>query len=84
MLDDADSAIECVVRGEDLLSSTPVHVILQTALNLPTPLYHHHKLIMDDTGNRLAKRHDALSLRSLIQQNKRKIEILTQISELAQ
>jgi len=84
VLDDADSAIECVVRGEDLLSSTPVHVILQTALNLPTPLYHHHKLIVDDTGNRLAKRHNALSLRNLKQQNKSKMDILTQINELGQ
>jgi glutamyl-Q tRNA(Asp) synthetase len=51
-----------VVRGEDLESATAIHVVLQRLLNLPTPQYHHHRLIRDDAGKRLAKRDDARAL----------------------
>jgi glutamyl-Q tRNA(Asp) synthetase len=54
-----------VTRGADLFESTHIHRLLQALLGLPTPEYHHHRLIVDQTGKRLAKRHDALSLRSL-------------------
>jgi glutamyl-Q tRNA(Asp) synthetase len=61
-LDDAQDGITHVVRGEDLFDFTPVQVILQHLLGLPTPLYHHHPLIRDDQGRRLAKRDDARAL----------------------
>ncbi|NEX45379.1 tRNA glutamyl-Q(34) synthetase GluQRS [Pseudotabrizicola algicola] len=61
-LDDADHGITHVVRGEDLFDFTPVQVILQGLLGLPTPTYHHHRLIRDETGKRLAKRDDARAL----------------------
>lgn len=61
-LDDADQGITHVVRGEDLFAFTPVQVILQRLLGLPTPTYHHHRLIRDENGKRLAKRDDARSL----------------------
>lgn len=61
-LDDADQGITQVVRGEDLFAFTPVQVILQHLLGLPTPIYHHHRLIRDDHGRRLAKRDDARAL----------------------
>ena len=60
--DDADQGISHVVRGEDLFDFTPVQVILQRLLDLPTPIYHHHRLIRDDHGKRLAKRDDARAI----------------------
>lgn len=62
--DDADQAISHVIRGEDLFDFTPVQVILQHLFGLPTPTYHHHRLIRDDTGKRLAKRDDARAIRT--------------------
>ena len=54
-----------VVRGADLLKSTARQLLLIRALGLPTPAYFHCDLVRDETGTRLAKRHDALSLRAL-------------------
>ena len=62
VLDDAAQQITHVVRGQDLFDSTAIHVILQNALGLPTPIYHHHKLIRDENGKRLAKRDDARAI----------------------
>lgn len=62
VLDDAAQGITHVVRGRDLVEATKIHVCLQQLLGLPTPIYHHHKLIRDDTGKRLAKRDDARSI----------------------
>lgn len=59
VVDDADQAVTHVVRGADLFEATHIHVVLQRALGLPTPIYHHHRLIRDDSGKRLAKRDDA-------------------------
>ncbi|MES2916118.1 MAG: tRNA glutamyl-Q(34) synthetase GluQRS [Pseudomonadota bacterium] len=61
-LDDARQDVTHVIRGEDLFDFTPVQVILQHLFALPTPLYHHHRLIRDDQGRRLAKRDDARAL----------------------
>jgi len=62
--DDADQGITEVVRGQDLFPATPIHVLLQALLGLPTPRYHHHRLIRDETGKRLAKRDDARAIAS--------------------
>lgn len=62
VLDDAAQGITLVPRGADLFEATAIHVILQKLLNLPTPDYHHHRLIRDDTGKRLAKRDDARAI----------------------
>ncbi|MGJ8583141.1 MAG: tRNA glutamyl-Q(34) synthetase GluQRS [Marinosulfonomonas sp.] len=62
VLDDAFQEITHVVRGADLSEATIIHVLLQRLLDLPTPVYHHHRLIRDDQGKRLAKRDDARSL----------------------
>lgn len=61
--DDADQSISHVIRGEDLFDFTPVQVILQHLFKLPTPVYHHHRLIRDEDGKRLAKRHDSEAIR---------------------
>jgi glutamyl-Q tRNA(Asp) synthetase len=63
VVDDADQQITEVVRGLDLFAATPIHVLLQNLLGLRTPEYHHHRLIRDDQGRRLAKRDDARALR---------------------
>ena len=62
VVDDAAQGVTDVVRGEDLAEATPIHVLLQRLLDLPTPTYHHHRLIRDDTGKRLAKRDDARAI----------------------
>ena len=62
VLDDAAQNITHVVRGQDLFEATQIHVLLQALLDLPTPRYHHHKLIRDDAGKRLAKRDDARAI----------------------
>ena len=62
VVDDAAQNITEVIRGEDLADATRIHVILQALLNLKTPVYHHHHLIRDATGKRLAKRDDARSI----------------------
>ena len=64
-VDDADQGVTDVVRGRDLFESTHVHRLLQALLDLPTPEYHHHALLTDSDGARLAKRSGAPSLASL-------------------
>ena len=63
--DDADFGITEVVRGEDLVRSTFRQLLLFRALGAPPPAYFHASLLRDERGTRLAKRHDALSLRAL-------------------
>ena len=63
--DDAAMAITEVVRGEDLLKSTARQILIYRALGLAIPQFYHCELVRDATGLRLAKRHDALSIRSL-------------------
>lgn len=62
VLDDAAQHITHVTRGQDLFEATQIHVLLQQLLHLPTPIYHHHTLIRDDQGKRLAKRDDARAI----------------------
>ena len=62
VVDDAAQGITLVPRGADLFDATAIHVILQRLLSLPTPAYHHHRLIRDDAGKRLAKRDDARAI----------------------
>jgi len=62
VVDDADQGITHVVRGADLFDATQIHVVLQHLLDLPVPIYHHHDLIRDETGKRLAKRDDARAI----------------------
>ncbi|MEM7733156.1 MAG: tRNA glutamyl-Q(34) synthetase GluQRS [Pseudomonadota bacterium] len=60
--DDADQNITHVIRGEDLAPATGIHVLLQALLGFQTPTYHHHRLIRDEHGKRLAKRDDARAI----------------------
>lgn len=65
VVDDAVQGITLVTRGEDLKPATHLHRLLQALLGLPVPEWHHHRLITDETGRRLAKRDNARSIRSL-------------------
>ncbi|MEM6589020.1 MAG: tRNA glutamyl-Q(34) synthetase GluQRS [Pseudomonadota bacterium] len=60
--DDADQGITHVIRGKDLAPATGIHVLLQALLGFTTPIYHHHRLIRDAHGKRLAKRDDARAI----------------------
>lgn len=61
-VDDAAQGVTDVIRGDDLFAATHVHRVLQALLGLPTPAYRHHPLMMDASGQRLAKRTGARSL----------------------
>jgi glutamyl-Q tRNA(Asp) synthetase len=65
VLDDALQGVTHVVRGHDLFWSTSVHRILQTLLDLPAPVYRHHRLVRDDIGRKLSKSTQATALREL-------------------
>lgn len=65
VIDDAAQDVTLVTRGQDLFQSTHLHRLLQALLDLPVPDYWHHRLILDEAGNRLAKRSDALAIRTL-------------------
>ena len=64
VVDDAAQGVTHVIRGKDLLEVTPIHRLLQTLLDLPVPVWHHHRLLRDATGKRLAKRDDARAIRT--------------------
>jgi len=64
-VDDALQGVTDVVRGQDLFWSTSIHRLLQALLGLPEPIYHHHRLILDAEGKKLAKSTQAKSLRDL-------------------
>lgn len=65
VVDDAAMQITEVVRGADLLKSTARQILLFRALGFTVPGYYHCDLVRDESGVRLAKRHDALSIRTL-------------------
>jgi glutamyl-Q tRNA(Asp) synthetase len=62
VVDDARLGVTEVVRGADLLSSTPRQILLQRALGLPTPRYGHLPVLAEADGNKLAKSRHALPL----------------------
>lgn len=65
VVDDAQMKITEVVRGADLLKSTARQILIFRALGFPVPVYYHGDLVRDERGQRMAKRHDAASLRHL-------------------
>ena len=65
VIDDALQGVTHVVRGSDLFRSTSLHRLLQWLLDLPAPLYRHHRLVLDTAGGKLAKSTGATGLREL-------------------
>jgi len=80
VVDDATMQITEVVRGADLILSTFRQILLYRALGYTAPAFHHCPLMVDEKGVRLAKRHDALSLRTLRESGKSPQEILAQFN----
>lgn len=62
VIDDAAQGVTHVTRGADLFEATRIHLLLYNLLGLPRPVWHHHRLIRDDAGKRLAKRDDARAI----------------------
>jgi glutamyl-Q tRNA(Asp) synthetase len=79
VVDDAFQEITHVTRGEDLLSSTHVHRLLQTLMGYPEPLYLHHQLMLDEHGSRLAKRNDSLSIATLRESGMTASQVLSMV-----
>lgn len=65
--DDALQGVTHVIRGEDLYHAAHLHVLLQALLDLPAPIYDHHRLITDGAGKRLAKRDKSVTIKSIRQ-----------------
>ena len=65
VVDDALQGVTHVIRGQDLFWSTAVHRVLQALLGLSPPVYHHHRLILDADGRKLAKSTQSTGLREL-------------------
>jgi glutamyl-tRNA synthetase len=65
VVDDAAQGVTEVVRGDDLIASTPRQILLQRLLDLPVPTYAHVPLVLAPDGSRLAKRHGAVTLEDL-------------------
>jgi glutamyl-Q tRNA(Asp) synthetase len=63
--DDAHQGVSLVTRGNDLFAATHIQRVLQALLELPVPAYAHHRLILDETGKKFAKRDKAATLRDL-------------------
>ena len=68
-----------MVRGADLFDATPIHVVLQKLLGLSSPIYHHHRLIRDAAGRRLAKRDDARAIRLYREEGLRPADIRAKV-----
>jgi glutamyl-tRNA synthetase len=83
VVDDAAMQITEVVRGADLLKSTARQLLLIRALGYSTPAYFHCPLLRDEQNVRLAKRHDALSLRKLREQGVKAEELRKRFSEMS-
>lgn len=76
VVDDVAMNITEVVRGADLLKSTARQILLYRALGLATPNWYHCDLVTDVSGQRLAKRHDSLSIRALRDQGKSPADLI--------
>jgi glutamyl-tRNA synthetase len=80
VVDDSEQGVTQVVRGDDLLSSTPRHIVLQRLLGLPQPDYMHVPLVLGADGQRLAKRHGAVTLADLAAEGWSAGDVLTTLA----
>jgi glutamyl-tRNA synthetase len=81
VVDDAFMGVTEIVRGADLLKSTARQILLQQALGIPPVAYFHTRLLRDEHGVRLAKRHDALAIRTLREQGLSPAEVRARFSD---
>ncbi len=83
VVDDADQGVGEVVRGADLISSTPRQIVLGRLLGLPAPAYAHVPLVLSADGSRLAKRHGAATLADRDEPAARTLALLAHTLDLA-
>ena len=76
VIDDAEMGITEVVRGDDLLPTTPRQVYLSALLGIPSPIYAHVPLVLNESGNRLAKRDGAVTLRDRLELGESELDVL--------
>ena len=76
VIDDAAQSVTHVTRGDDLLTITPIQVLLQKLLHLPTPIYRHHKLLYEKSGKKISKRSSPDSISSLINKGLTRNEVI--------
>ena len=81
VVDDIAMRITEVVRGADLLRSTARQILLYRALGQEPPMWYHGPLMLDGRGQRLAKRHDALSLRAMREQGRTPEDVIALIGD---
>ena len=81
VIDDAAQGVNLITRGNDLMASTPLHRILQLLLDLPEPTWLHHPLLLNDDGQRFAKRDNAISINRLRKDGMRCEDILDMIAK---
>jgi len=81
VVDDAQMGVDQVVRGDDLASSTPRQIVLQSLLDLPTPSYAHVPLVLGPSGARLAKRDGAVTLEDLAHRGVSAAQVLNMIAQ---
>jgi glutamyl-Q tRNA(Asp) synthetase len=79
VIDDAAQGITHVIRGEDLFEASALHTALHHLLGTQVPVFHHHRLIRDEAGKRLAKRDDARAIRTYRAEGATPAEIRTMI-----
>ncbi len=84
VVDDADQGVDQIVRGDDLVHTTPRQVLLQQLLDLPTPGYVHVPLVYGPDGERLAKRHGAITLRAQLRAGASVGEVIGRLAESMQ
>ncbi len=82
-IDDAAQGVSLVTRGADLLPASHIHRLLQALLDLPVPDWHHHPILRDQDGNRLAKRLSSVSLADLREGGKSPGWVRETVAELA-
>lgn len=65
VLDDAETGVTHIIRGEDLREAAGLHALLHALLGLRPPIYRHHRLLLDEEGRRLSKRNRSATLRAM-------------------
>jgi glutamyl-Q tRNA(Asp) synthetase len=78
-IDDHLEGVSHVIRGQDLFEATHIHRLLQALLGFETPIYHHHALLTDEDGKRLAKRNSATTLKSLREKGENPDELVKKL-----
>jgi glutamyl-Q tRNA(Asp) synthetase len=79
VVDDAAQSVSLVTRGHDLFATAHVQRLLQALLDLATPSYAHHELLLDAEGRKFSKRDHGVTLRALREQGRTPDEIRNQL-----